>query len=63
MRLLPCQERVLAEAHDHPTDVDGFCNWVLGQGSERGLWVDILAVHNPQLGGTSCTADVARAQE
>ena len=50
------RERVMAESLDHPTDIDGLCAWLLKRSSQQGLWIDILAVHNPQLGGSSCSA-------
>ncbi len=56
------KERVMAEARDHPTDIDGLCAWVLQHSSQQGLWVDVLAVHDPQLGGSSCSVDGFQAQ-
>lgn len=56
------KERVMAEARDHPTDIEGLCGWVLQHSSQQGLWVDVLAVHDPQLGGSSCSMDGFQAQ-
>ena len=56
------KERVMAEARDHPTDIDGLCAWILQHSSQQGLWVDVLAVHDPQLGGSSCSVDGYQAQ-
>jgi len=57
------KERLMSEAQDHPTDIDGLCSWVMQHSSERGLWIDILAVHNTQLGGNACSTDSFRSQE
>lgn len=56
------KERVMAEGRDHPTDIEGLCAWVLQHSSQQGLWLDVLAVHNPQLGGSSCSVDGFQAQ-
>ena len=60
---MKAKERVMAEASDHPTDIDGLCAWLMRHSSERGLYVDVLAVHSSQLGGSSCATESLRAQE
>ena len=57
------QVQVEAEVHDHPTDIEGLCGWLMKHSSDGGLWVDVLAVHNPQLGGGVCATESLRSQE
>ena len=57
------QVQVEAEVHDHPSDIEGLCGWLVKHSSDGGLWVDVLAVHNPQLGGGACATESLRSQE